>query len=464
MLRGFILAYLLVPGDFLVWGIVWSAVALLQESFDTGVMHALIHSPHGDKKNYLDTAWWINAGRNVCLTAVIVIGAPFIARDVYRKDELCSLLQFVSLVLVFDGLTSLGPLMLRKQLLFKRIAAMEVTANALGFAVAISVAYRYGGALAMVLGEVAVSASRCVLSYVVHPYRPGLQCRRAAARALLGYGLVAYLVALVNALAARADVLLLGRFASDTVGGCYVLAMTLVMAPCGVFGLLSVTVGFPALSLVQHDLAAVRRGTAQIIKGGLLVATPIFALLAMLSYDVVKLLPDKYAQVGQALCWLSVFGISVVFVRQVSPALYAIRRAHWCVARGLLNFVLIAALITPMYHRWGMVGACWATNAAIMTGNLFLWMVLLKELRWPWRRCLADLAMFWWALIGGALAFVASYLCFHLAGYGWRDHTIVRCLICGAGLVGYSIACYRYYRTGERGDVPVVPEPYPAAE
>ena len=464
MLRGFILAYLLVPGDFLVWGIVWSAVALLHEFFDTGVMHALIHNPRGDQRNYLDTAWWINAGRNACLTLVIVIGAPFIARDVYNRDELCGLLQWASLVLVFDGLTSLGPLLLRKQLLFKRVAGMEVTANALGFVVAISVAYRWGGAFAMVLGEVCVSASRCVLSYVIHPYRPGMQCERPAARALLGYGLVAYMVSLVNALAARADVLLLGRFAGDTVGGCYVLAMTLVMAPAGLFGLLSVSVGFPALALVQHDLAAVRRGTVQIMKAGLLVAAPIFALLAILSYDVVRVLPDKYAPVGQALRWLSVFGLSMVFVRQLSPALYAIRRAHWCVVRGLLSFVLVAALITPMFRRWGMLGACWATNVAMMTGNVFLWVVVLRELRWPWRQWLADLAVLWWALTGGTLAFVVAYLCVHMAGHSWADDTMVRCLVCGAGLVGYGIACWKYYRRGGRSYVPAVSEELAATE
>lgn len=468
MLRLWILAFWLLPGDLFVWGIVWSVLVLLREFFDTGVMHALIQSPRGLEKNYLDTAWWINAARNGILVGVLLLAAPLIATH-YRKPEMGDLIRLITLVLIFDGLTSVGPLVLRKQLLFRRVAGMEIASNALAFGVAIAVGYRWGGLLALVLGEVTVSATRCILSYMVHAYRPGLRCDRAAARALLGFGFMAYLVALVNVLAMRADVLLLGSVAGattsgDAAGGCYVLGMILIMAPAGMFGLLSVSVGFPALSSVQHDLLAVRRGTTEMMKGGLLVAVPLFAVLGLLAHDILQVLPVRFAPAGQSLRWLSVFGISLVFVRQMSPALYAIRKVHWCVIRGILCFVLIATLIVPMYRRWGLTGACWATNTAIIAGNIFLWPVMLHELKWPWRQWFADLAVLWRAAISGGVAFACAYACLSAAGYDWTSYAWARFLICGAALLGYGAACWTYYHKGRSRSIDSVTEELAVSE
>ena len=213
------------------------------------------------------------------------------------------------------------------------------------------------------------------------------------------------------------------------------------MAPCTIFSLLSISVGFPALSMVQHDLNAVRQGTCKIMKAGTLLSIPVFVALGLLSYDIVRIMPTKYAGVGETLRWLSVFGASMVLLRQMTPALYAIRKVHWCAVRGLVNFVMLAVLIIPMYRRWGLAGACWATNIALVVTNVLMLVVLLRMLKWGWGQWFGDLAIVWRAWAGGGLAFGGAYLCASMAGYDWDSSVLLRCLLCGMGLLGYAIAC-----------------------
>ena len=77
------------------------------------------------------------------------------------------------------------------------------------------------------------------------------------------------------------DVLLLGRVADEATVGLYGLGMIAILAPCQIFSLLTVAVGFPALSILQDDKNAVRRGTAAIFKVSQLLCVPLFIMIAI---------------------------------------------------------------------------------------------------------------------------------------------------------------------------------------
>lgn len=445
--RLLVLTWLLAPEIFGLMAVVWCLLGLLREFSDTGIRHALIQNPRGLQKEYLHTAWALTLVRNVLLILVLFTVAPYIylLGGIYQNPELVRLLRWSCLILLFEGLTSISLVVLQKQLVFKPVVLIQIFAQIIGTVAAIILAWRLRNAWALVISEIIAMGLMCVLSYVVHPYRPRIQWHKQACRELIGYGVMIYIVTLVDALCFRVDILLLPLLGSSYYEvGLYSLAMTVIMAACSLFSKLTITVGFPMLSEVQNDMAKVRKLTTEIIKATQMISLPVFVLLGLWAHELVRILPDKYAGIGELLRCLSVFGFFQVLLRQLSPPFCAINQVGWCLARSILQLVITVGLLVPMYRQRGLIGVCWAINIATIVANIFIWGVSLRVFGWSWRGWIRDTSMLWGSLAGGAAAFGVTYACLRFTdlerNYKWVQWTPYL-----MGLVGYGLLCLRYY-------------------
>ena len=450
MVRILIVTWILAPEQMALWFMFMVIFALLQELSDTGVRHALIQNPRGLETQFLHSAWLLNLIRNLLLILVLYISAPFIATFYsgnFKTVGLVEILRLGCLILLFDGLASVSLTLLRKQLAFKNITLITIIANTIGLITAVFFTWKINSVKGIVIGEIFYSATLCGLSYFVHSYRPRITWSPTAARELLGYGLMIYLVSLVDAIGMRLDILILGHLdqSGGVMVGLYGLGMVAIMGPTLVLSHLTITVGFPALSLIQEDRAKLKKAVTEIAKITLLIAIPIYVSLFILAPDIVRLLPEKYHQTAGVLRGLSLFGFSVVFLRLFTPVLYALKRVHWCLFRGLLQIILITALLGPMYNKWQLAGLCWAINISMMVSALFIWLVVLRELRWSPTQWFRDLSLVWRPLAPAVLSGVVVYGAARFAGFPWSDHPWVRIAACSVALAAYA-ACWLYHQ------------------
>ncbi len=451
MARMLALTWFLAPEQMGLWVLLTGVYGLLQEFSDTGVKHALVQNPRGRESEFLQAAWWLNVGRNAILVVLLFIGAPWIAtiyKGEFDADSLTRLLQLSCLTLCFDGLTSISLVALRKELRFKKLMVAQVGANFVGMVVAILLGWRLRSAAALVWGEIAGTAVLCGLSYLIHPFRPRWCSTRQAVGALLSFGMVAYLVSLVDAAGGRLDVLILGKLAGSDGVAQYGLGLALVTVPVFFLSQISVNVGFAALSEVQADRQRLRRGVARMLAGGLYLATGIFAGLFLLADDVVRILPARYAQVGLALRWLSLSGLALAVLRQLTPVLYAIGQIHWCIWRGLLQLGLYAGLIGWFYSKWGLTGACWCHSAALGATVVLILIVVMRQLHWQpaelWRHTLRPFMICAIAgIIGGLLGWGVAHLC----GWHWTTHVEMRLAVTIVALALYALTGLKTYRS-----------------
>ncbi|MCP4709088.1 MAG: oligosaccharide flippase family protein, partial [Planctomycetes bacterium] len=254
--------------------LVWYVLGLLQELSDVGVKHAIIQNPKGLDYDYLNSGWIMNLFRCGGLILILYLAAPLVAEGIYQNEQLTRLLRLSCLILVFDGLGSMSIVALRKELRQGLISLVTVTGQLVGTVAAIYFAIRMRSAEGVVIGEICGAGTLCVMSYLVHPYRPGLKWNGRAARQLIGYGMIAYIVSLIDAFGTRLDVFILGGIAGLSDVGIYGPAMQIILAPCAIFSLLTISVGFPALSMLQSDIGSVRRGTAEIVKATQMLSIP----------------------------------------------------------------------------------------------------------------------------------------------------------------------------------------------
>ena len=124
------LARLLMPEDF---GLVAMAVAFtgfLILFRDMGISAAIIQ-----KETISDAetsnVFWLNLCVTISLSALIFMAAPLIT-SFYADQRLNAILQVIALIFVIEGIAQLHYALLKRNMLFKKIAAIQVLALALG--------------------------------------------------------------------------------------------------------------------------------------------------------------------------------------------------------------------------------------------------------------------------------------------------------------------------------------------
>ena len=165
-----ILARLLVPEDFGLVAMATMFVALLEAMSEFRFDLALIQNQEAGRRHY-DTVWTMTVLRNGILAAVIVLIAP-IAADFFEDDRLRAILYWLALSAFAVGFENVGVVNFRKELIFGREFKFLFLIRIGTFIMTVATAVIWRNYWALVVGLLADSIIRLVLSYLMHPYRP----------------------------------------------------------------------------------------------------------------------------------------------------------------------------------------------------------------------------------------------------------------------------------------------------
>ena len=116
--RTLILARILSPEDFGLFGITLLALSTLQTFSVTGVDKALIQKK-GDIRSYLDTAWTIQALRGLLLGVILFAISPLVA-TFFNEPRATSLIQVVALAVIIRDFKSIGVVFFQKDIEFHK--------------------------------------------------------------------------------------------------------------------------------------------------------------------------------------------------------------------------------------------------------------------------------------------------------------------------------------------------------
>jgi hypothetical protein len=220
--------------------------------------------------------------------AVIWIGAP-LAERLLGVTGVAPVLRVLAWTFPIQGIGTVARSLVSRDLGFKWLANVDVTAYAVGYGVVgIGGAVLGYGVWSLVAAHMVESVVRSGLLLVRHPPTRRLGMERAALQDLLYFGSGFTLAALANYVAVQGDQALTGRYLGAASLGFYGRAHALMAAPAYAFGTVLDQVLFPAMAKVQHDperLAAVyRRGVALIA----LLVLPASAVLILVAPELVR--------------------------------------------------------------------------------------------------------------------------------------------------------------------------------
>jgi len=244
-----ILARLLTPRDFGLIAMVSAIFAFAQIFGDMGLSAATVQRAEISHAQ-VSTLFWINVMIGVGLMIASAAISPLLSWF-YKEPRVTWIALALSISFLFSGLGIQHRALLTRQMLFGRLAFIEIFSYALGIIIAITLySHGYWSLVAM---SIVTSVSNVFVTWLLCPWRPGPPVKNSDVRPMLTFGGHLTGMGLINYFARNLDNVLIGRFLGPVQLGFYSRAYNLFMMPMTQITYPIANVAMPVLSKLQND-------------------------------------------------------------------------------------------------------------------------------------------------------------------------------------------------------------------
>lgn len=357
-----VLARLLFPEAFSLMALVMVFMQGLQMFSDIGILPSIIQNKRGDDPAFLNTAWTIQAIRGFVLWGIACLCAyPFSLA--YKQPNLAILIPVAGLSAVLAGLNSTALASANRHLRLGKITLIEVISQGITILVMITWAMLSPTIWALVVGGLAGSLGKLILS---HTWLEGIRNKilwdKEAARSLIRFGKWIFVSTLFLFLANQSDKFIFGQLVSMEQLGVYTIAVTLASVPFTAISQLSSRILFLSFcrSFNEHGQLGenkYRSATSMYLIAGILIAFVTFTGGPV----VVDILYDHRYQQAAILLQLIVIGkwFEIILGSVRGASLLAYGKAHWNGIGSALKFAVICLTVIPIFKMYGF-------NAAVL--------------------------------------------------------------------------------------------------
>ena len=366
-----IIARILSPNDFGLMGIALLTMVTLETFSQTGFQAALIQKRESIE-SYLDAAWTVLILRGLLLFGILYFAAPF-AAVFFDAPEAKPIIQVIGLSLLFQAFTNIGVIYFQKELEFNKEFIYQFAGTLADFIVAISAVLILRNVWALVLGLLAGNAIRCIVSYLIHPYRPRLSRDLAKAKELFGFGKWVLGSSILVFIGAYVDDISVGRLLGTTALGFYQLAYRISNIPATEMTYVIARVAFPVYSKVQDCQVRLQQAYFRIMSLTIAISIPIAVGIVLLAPEFTKIfLGEKWMPIVPAMQLLAVAGLIKSVVSTGSPLFIGSGHPNFEFYMQLIRGLIIIIAIYPLTIYMGISGAalCVILSTA---GMLIIW-------------------------------------------------------------------------------------------
>ena len=308
------LARVLVPEDFGIVAMATTFAAAVEAFSELGLQNALVRHTSHDRRLF-DTAFTIQAGRAVITGAFVAAAAPA-ASAWFNEPRLIPILLTLAALSVVGGMENVGIVEFRRAMRFDVQFKLLLLPRLLGVCTTISLAFLLQNYWALLAGLAVSRVARTAMTYIVHPYRPGLSL--TGWRELASFSLWTWALCIPSFIWDRADAFVLGPVIGPAQLGLYLLSLELATLP------MTEAVIPISDALFSAFASANRTGINPIVHAPIVAASLVMILLPLIitlscasSYVVGALLGPKWAAAKDLiaiLSWLCLFSpLSYVF-------------------------------------------------------------------------------------------------------------------------------------------------------
>lgn len=309
LLCTFLLARYLTPADFGIVGMLVVFTAIAQTFVDSGFGVALIREKEVCQAGY-SSVFFLNLFISLCLYFLLCVCSGAIA-NFYHQPILNEICKFSFLVLPLNALCIVQTTILKRELRFKKLCVITLTAVLLSSVLAIVSAYYLRNVWALVIQNVSLFGFRTLLLWASSRWHPTLSFSWPLISKYFSFSKNILIAGLVGSVFNNIYSLLIGRYYTATDLGFYSQADRVKNVASHTSTSVVQNVTYPILSRVNNEGGDLRNAYKKIICVTMLFVGCVMALVTGVASDLYEVLmgSNAWRQSGFFFLLLSISGI-----------------------------------------------------------------------------------------------------------------------------------------------------------
>ena len=378
VIRLAILARFLQPTDFGLFAVVLMVLAFTNIFSDFGINVAILHKQEISRDEY-SSLYWFNILISLGLFGFILCLTPIVAYF-YDQPLLKILIPFTALDLIITAIGRQQLTILQKQLNFKIIAIVDITASVFSLIIASFTAFNGFGVYSIIISALSLSTIRTALLIIFVKHKIELHCKFKETFPFLRIGIYQTGAQMLDYVSNYTDIFLIGRFFSIEQLGFYTLAKELIIKPYQIINSTINTVSISYLSRLQSNLKQLSSNYLKIVTAVSFINFPIYCFLICFALSIVRIYyGNSYDNVAHFVSLLGVWGLFASINALIGNITFAMGRTDlnfkWTIVRVCINPLVI------IFTCFISLEALAIGQSALGTVFLFLsWLFILNKL------------------------------------------------------------------------------------
>ncbi len=364
-----ILARLLSPAQFGVYGVAALALSFLDVLTETGVNVILVQEKD-DIDRHISSAWIVSIIRGIFMSLVLLAIAPFVS-GFFRSPDSLFLLQLISIVPLLRGFINPSIVKFQKELQFKKEFLYRTILFTIDASTAVIVALATRTAASIVVGLIVGVVAEVVLSFFVAKPRPTLRFEYSYLAKIFHRGKWVTLSGVFQYLFQNVDNIVVGRMLGTGPLGLYQLGYSVSILPISEVADVVSKVTFPVYTKIAHDTQRLQKAFLRTVITIAFVTIPFGIVLFLFPEQLVTMVFGKqWVGVAPALRILAVFGVIRSIFGFFATLFLSVEKQEYVAIATLASIGAMGIVIVPFVNEFGLIGAAYAALMGSIAGSV----------------------------------------------------------------------------------------------
>lgn len=351
-----ILARLLNPLQFGIFGIAALVLALLEIITETGVNIFLIQEKE-ELEKFNDTAWVVSIIRGSLIALILLVSAPLIAQF-FRTPQAARVIALTALVPFIRGFINPAIVKFQKELQFSREFILRLSIYSVDGLVAIIVGLLTHSATSMVWGMIAGGIIEVLLSHLIIKPRPAFIFYQNRVKEVFNRGKWVTAAGFFDYLFENLDDMVVGRVMMAFDLGVYQMAYKISSLPITEVADVVTKVTFPVFVKISDDGKRLKEAFFKSVLGVGALVVPFGFILLFFTEPIVRIiLGDQWLIAVPVVKILSFLGVIRALINSSFPLFFAVKKQNYTTYITLLGILGLGMTIYPLVLKYGIVGA-----------------------------------------------------------------------------------------------------------
>lgn len=351
-----VLARILIPAQFGLFGIASLVLAFLEILVETGINVFLIQ----EKENideYINTAWVVSIVRGIIISAVIFAVAKPISYFFNSPNSL-NLLLLIAIVPFVRGFINPSLVKFQKELQFNKEFWFRSVIFLVDAAVAVILALVTKSAVSLIWGLIAGASLELILSFIFIKPVPKLAFEIDRVKRIISRGKWVTGAGIFQYLFRQGDDAVVGKILGESSLGIYQVAYKISSLPISEVADVIARVTFPVYSKISRDGKRLRDAFIKTTLVVSLLVVPFGLIIFFFSREIVLLiLGNNWLDAVPVLKVLSVYGVIRAMINPALTVFLALKRQELITFVTFVSLLGLAVSIVPLVLKYGIVGA-----------------------------------------------------------------------------------------------------------